>query len=114
MDIVIAAVGLYMAFQAFGMKADGKISSLVATEEEVKHCKNPAGYIKAVFPYMLFFAVIAFVAGVIGVLCDLKVITVGKIWTYVELLLFLLALCIFAAGMRKARDDFLVKCNGNL
>lgn len=109
MDIVIAGLGVYLAIQALGMKVSGKISSLVVPQEEIKHCKDPAGYIKAIFPMMLFFAVVAFVSGLIGVLCDVKVITVGKIWTYGELILFLGALSFFAAGMRKAKDKFFGK-----
>lgn len=109
MDIVIAGLGIYLAVQAFEMKFSGKISSLVVPQEEIKHCKDTQGYIKAIFPFMLFFALVAFAAGLIGVLCDVKVITVAKAWTYVELLLFLGALSAFTVGMRKAKDKFFGK-----
>ena len=109
MDIVIAGFGVYLALQAVGMKASGKISTLVVPKEEIKGCKDPDGYIRAVFPLMLFFAVVAFAAGLIGVLCDMEVISVGRMWTFIELAVFLLALFVFAGGMRKAKDKFFGK-----
>ena len=109
MDIVIAGFGVYLAFQAVGMKASGKISTLVVPQEEIKGCKDPEGYIKAVLPLMIFFAVVAFAAGLIGILCDMKVISVGRIWTFIELALFLLSLFVFAGGMRKAKEKFFGK-----
>lgn len=109
MDIVIAGFGVYLAIQAFAMKANGKITSLVVPPEEIKKCKDPKGYIRAIFPFMLFFAVVAFVAGLIGILCDTKVISVGRIWTLLELAAFLIALFVFAEGMRKAKEKFFGK-----
>lgn len=44
--------------------------------------------------------------GAIGILCDTKVITLGRIWTYVELGAFLAALFAFVSGMRKIKDKF--------
>ena len=35
MDIVIAGFGVYLALQAVGMKASGKISTLVVPKEEI-------------------------------------------------------------------------------
>ena len=40
------------------------------------------------------------------ILCDTKVITLGRIWTYVELGAFLAALFAFVSGMRKMKDKF--------
>lgn len=109
MDAIIAAVGVYTAIQAIIMKAGGKISTLVVPPEEIKGCKDPKGYINTVFPLMLILAVIVFATGLIGVLCDLEVITVGRVWTIVELLLFLSALCVFTWGMRRAKEKFFGK-----
>lgn len=49
---------------------------------------------------------VAVVVGAIGILCDTKVITLGRIWTYVELGAFLAALFAFVSGMRKIKDKF--------
>ena len=51
-------------------------------------------------------AAVAVVVGAIGILCDTKVITLGRIWTYVELGAFLAALFAFVSGMRKMKDKF--------
>lgn len=109
MDIIIAGVGIYLAVEAVRMKMEGRINSLVVPEEEIKKCKDDAGYIRAIFPFMIFFAVVAFVVGIIGILADTKLISVGRIWTYIELLAFLLSLAVFAEGMRRAKEKFFGK-----
>ncbi|MCI6244070.1 MAG: hypothetical protein MR646_12470 [Agathobacter sp.] len=106
MDIVIAFFGLYLAFSAFQMKKSGKISSLVVPEEEIKKCRNPKGYISGIIPYMYFFAAVSFVVGLVGILCDVKILSFRKIWTYAELLAFLLALACFVQGMRRTKEKF--------
>ena len=106
MDIVITFFGVYLAFSALKMKRTGKITSLVVPEEEIRKCKDEKGYINVIVPYMFFFSVVAIIAGAIGILCYVKVIHVGRIWTLIELALFLLALFFFAYGMRRAKDQF--------
>ena len=57
-------------------------------------------YIRGITPWLYGFAAVAVVVGAIGILCDTKVITLGRIWTYVELGAFLAALFAFVSGMR--------------
>ena len=97
MDIVIVFVGIYLAVSAAKMKKSGQISDLVVPKEEIKKCKDPEAYIRGIT---------AVVVGAIGILCDTKVITLGRIWTYVELGAFLAALFAFVSGMRKIKDKF--------
>ena len=117
MDIVIVFVGIYLAVSAAkmkkilrefntGKKYSGQISDLVVPKEEIKKCKDPEAYIRGITPWLYGFAAVAVVVGVIGILCDTKVITLGRIWTYVELGAFLAALFAFVSGMRKIKDKF--------
>ena len=101
MDIVIVFVGIYLAVSAAKMKKSGQISDLVVPKEEIKKCKDPEAYIRGITPWLYGFAAVA-----IGILCDTKVITLGRIWTYVELGAFLAALFAFVSGMRKIKDKF--------
>ena len=100
MDIVIVFVGIYLAVSAAKMKKSGQISDLVVPKED------PEAYIRGITPWLYGFAAVAVVVGAIGILCDTKVITLGRIWTYVELGAFLAALFAFVSGMRKMKDKF--------
>ena len=106
MDIVIVFVGIYLAVSAAKMKKSGQISDLVVPQEEIKKCKDPQEYIKEIVPWLYGFAVVAVIVGAIGILCDTKVITFGRVWTYVELGAFLVALFVFVDRMRKIKDKF--------
>ena len=106
MDIVIAGFGLYLAIVAFGMKKSGKINGLVIAEQEQKKCKDTKAYIAGVVPYMYFFGLVALVAGVIGILADLEIVSFGRIWSFVELALFLGALVLFTHGLRNQKDKY--------
>ena len=88
MDIVIAAFGLYLVFVALGMKRNGKINTLVIAEHEQKKCRDTKAYIAGVVPYMYFFGIVALVVGVIGILGDLKVLSLARVWSFIELALF--------------------------
>ena len=100
MDIVIAVFGIYLGAIAFQMKRTGKINSVVVAEDEIKKCKDPKAYIDSSFPYMIFFAIVS--------LIDRKIIQVGRVWTYAELVAFLIALAIFAHGMRENRNKYIL------
>ena len=91
MDIVIAGFGLYLAIAGFFMK---------------KKCKDTKAYIAGVVPYMYFFGLVALVAGVIGILGDLEIVSLGRIWSFIELALFLGALVLFTHGLRGQKDKY--------
>ena len=106
MDIVIAAFGLYLVFVALGMKRNGKINTLVIVEHEQKKCRDTKAYIAGVVPYMDFFGIVALVVGVIGILGDLKVLSLARVWSFIELALFLGALVIFTHGLRNQKEKY--------
>lgn len=106
MDIVIAAFGLYLIIVALRMKRSGKINSLVVAEAEQKKCKDTKAYISGIAPYMYFFGIVALVVGVIGILGDVKVVSFGRIWSFIELAAFLGALVLFTHGLRNQKDKF--------
>ncbi|MDD6481955.1 MAG: hypothetical protein PUF65_06795 [Lachnospiraceae bacterium] len=106
MDIIIACFGLYLAFETFRMGRSGKISKLIVAEEEILKCKDAKAYIRGITPYMYFFSAVAFIAGIIGILCDIKVLTIGRIGNFISLGIFLLAFAVFFYGIRKIKDKF--------
>ena len=111
MDIVIVFVGIYLAVSAAKMKKSGQISDLVVPKEEIKKCKDPEAYIRGITPWLYGFAAVAVVVEIYTLslhdaLPISKVITLGRIWTYVELGAFLAALFAFVSGMRKMKDKF--------
>lgn len=106
MDIVITVFGLYLVIIAIRMKKSNKINSLVIAEQEQKKCKDTKAYIAGVVPYMYFFGAVAAVAGVIGILGDLEILSLARIWSFVELALFLGALVFFTHGTRSQKDKY--------
>lgn len=106
MDIVITFFGVYLGVNAVKMKSSGKISSLVVPEEEIGRCRNVTAYIAEIFPFMIFFAIIATVVGAIGILYDVKIIHPGRLWSFMELGLFLIALAVFVYGMRHTKSKY--------
>lgn len=106
MDIVIAVFGLYLVFIAFQMKSSGKINSLLIAEQEKKKCTDTKAYIAGVMPYLCFFGVVSLIAGTVGILGDVKVLNIGRIWSLIELALFLGALAFFTHGLRKNKDQY--------
>lgn len=105
MDIVIVFVGIYLAVSAAKMKKADRSVTWLSRKKKLK-CKDPEAYIRGITPWLYGFAAVAVVVGAIGILCDTKVITLGRIWTYVELGAFLAALFAFVSGMRKIKDKF--------
>lgn len=106
MDIVIAFVGIYIGISALKMKKSGQVSDLVVPPEEIKKCKDPKGYVNGIAPYMYFFSIVSFIAGVVGILGDTKVLVTGRLWSYAELGTFLIAFAVFVYGMRKVKEKF--------
>lgn len=106
MDIFITFFGIYLAFSAIRMKRSGRINSLVVPEEEIGKCRDSKAYIREIFPYMIFFAVVSLIAGTIGILCDTKIISMGRLWGFIELGAFLAALAFFVYGMRLTKSKY--------
>ncbi len=106
MDAAIACVGIYLVIVAFYMKKTGKISPLVVPEQEIGKCRKPAAYIGDVLAPMTVFGILAFAVGVFGVLCDMGVVTVGRIAGLMELLGFLLAFAGFSHQMKLAKSKY--------
>lgn len=106
MDIVIVFVGIYLAVSAAKMKKADRSVTWLSRKKKLRSVKIPTRYIRGITPWLYGFAAVAVVVGAIGILCDTKVITLGRIWTYVELGAFLAALFAFVSGMRKIKDKF--------
>lgn len=105
MDLMVAGVGIWIAVSAVQMKRSGKVSGTIVPEEEVKKCKDPEKYIAGIVPYLYVFSAFLFLAGVIGILCDLRVLSFGMPWRYGELALFLfvLAVCVHRLNTMKSK-----------
>ncbi len=96
--ILLAAV--YLLVLAIKMKNSGKIHKSVMGEELIKNCIDEQGFINAIYPWMIFFAIASFVAGVAGLILDM--LKVASWANYPTLGLFLVVFVIFIVQYKRA------------
>lgn len=105
-DIILAILGVYLIVTSLRMRKQGRVSTLLVSEEEQKKCRKQKEYVVFMFPRMLAFAIICILVGVMGVINDLEVVTIPY-WGLIELGVFLVAFFVFYSHMREARIKFL-------
>ncbi|MCR4869603.1 MAG: hypothetical protein K5889_08990 [Lachnospiraceae bacterium] len=109
-DLVIALLGVYLAYAAITMKTKAQVPSAFIPEEEMSRCKDPKGFSAYMWKKTLFFSVICLLCGLASFLFDLKLLPVKKIiGSYLGmgfLILFLIAWMIFNAAMRSGKKDY--------
>lgn len=103
-DVVITLFGLYMVGAAVQMKKSGKISSMVVSKEEQKHCKNTKAFIDQIYKKEAVFGGIMAIVGILD-LVDELVISIQYANVF-EMLIFLMAFLWFNREMRSARADY--------
>ena len=104
-DAVILLFGIYMVISSLQMKKSGKINSMVIAEEEMKKCKDAAGFISFIYWREALFGGIVALTGLIGIINELTNF-LGKL-TLVELVVFLGSFLWFQNGLKTAREKFL-------
>ncbi len=107
-NIVIILFGIYMIVSSVQMKKQGNINPMVLAKEERKKCKDVNGFIEFIYWRELVLGICMAAVGVIGVL-DETVLSIGKIASYAEMLIFLAAFLWFQHSLNQARDKFLKK-----
>lgn len=105
-DIILALLGIYLIVTSFLMRRQGRVSTLLISEDEQKKCKKQKEYVAFMFPRMLAFAVVCTLVGAVGIINDLKLIVIPY-WGMIELGVFLVAFFVFYTQMRDARLKFL-------
>lgn len=106
-DIVIIGFGLYMIAAGLKMKKTGEISPMVLAEEEMKKCKDKAGFISYIYWKEAVFGAVMIVTGILGLVNEL-VKSLGK-FSYVELVVFLAVFLWFSRELGTARGKYLSK-----
>jgi Ca2+/Na+ antiporter len=86
------------------MKRTGKIHSILLTDAELKKCKKQKEYVGYVNPRLLIFAIVMFLDGVFGIVCEMM--EVNRYLEMVYMLIFFAAFLWFTDSLRKARDKF--------
>lgn len=104
LDVIIIFLGIYMLFQAFGMKKKGEISPVIITQEEIVKCKDKNGFIQNIYKKEAVFGGIIVFAGVLGVINE-QIFKAGAI-KYVVGAIFLFAFFWFQSALGKARGKF--------
>lgn len=106
-DIVIIGFGIYMIAAGLKMKKTGEISSMMLAEEEMKKCKDKAGFISYIYWKEAVFGAVMIGAGMLGLVNEL-VVSLGK-FSYVELVVFLAVFLWFSRELGIARGKYLSK-----
>ena len=100
-DAVILLFGIYMVISSLQMKKSGRINAMVIAEEEMKKCKDTAGFIAFIYWREAVFGGIVALVGLIGITNFL-----GKL-TLLELVIFLGSFLWFQNSLKTAREKFL-------
>ena len=101
-DAVILLFGIYMVISSLQMKKSGRINAMVIAEEEMKKCKDTAGFIAFIYWRE---AVFGGIVGLIGIINELTNF-LGKL-TLLELVIFLGSFLWFQNSLKTAREKFL-------
>ena len=101
-DAVILLFGIYMVISSLQMKKSGRINAMVIAEEEMKKCKDTAGFIAFIYWREAVFGGIVALVGLIGIITNF----LGKL-TLLELVIFLGSFLWFQNSLKTAREKFL-------
>ena len=71
-DAVILLFGIYMVISSLQMKKSGRINAMVIAEEEMKKCKDTAGFIAFIYWREALFGGIVAIVGLVGIINDLR------------------------------------------
>ena len=104
-DAVILLFGIYMVISSLQMKKSGRINAMVIAEEEMKKCKDTAGFIEFIYWREAVFGGIVALVGLIGIINELTNF-LGKL-TLLELVIFLGSFLWFQNSLKTAREKFL-------
>ena len=104
-DAVILLFGIYMVISSLQMKKSGRINAMVIAEEEMKKCKDTAGFIAFIYWREAVFGGIVALVGLIGIINELTNF-LGKL-TLLELVIFLGSFLWFQNSLKTAREKFL-------
>lgn len=105
LDIVITALGIYLICVTLGMKKDKKINKMFLSPEELKKVKDVEGFINFVSPVCLIFGVITIILGILGLVSGL--VYEIKYYNWIEMIIFVITLIIFANRFTRAREKYL-------
>ena len=87
------------------MKKSGRINAMVIAEEEMKKCKDTAGFIAFIYWREALFGGIVAIVGLVGIINELTNF-LGKL-TLAELVIFLGSFLWFQNSLKTAREKFL-------
>ena len=105
-DLAVLIYGIYILFSAISMKRTGKVSSIVASADEMKKCKDTNGLISVVMGRMIGFGIIAIAYGIFAAVGD-WFFALPFIVKAGGLLVFIVGCYWLVSGFRKAREQFL-------
>lgn len=105
MNGAASCFGFYVFVVAAKMKVTGKISTFLMSEEEIRRCKDKAGFLKTITCKMLVFGLLMFGFGLVSIVNE----ALWKNWMIKTLAfgVFLLACGLFIICLRKARDFYI-------
>ena len=104
-DAVILLFGIYLVISSLQIKKSGRINAMVIAEEEMKKCKDTAGFIAFIYWREAVFGGIVALVGLIGIINELTNF-LGKL-TLLELVIFLGSFLWFQNSLKTAREKFL-------
>ena len=108
-DVIILALGVYIAFCAVRLKSNNVPSTLIPPEL-LKKCRNVEGLCTRLFGPTCLFAFVSLLYGVYSSIFDFQLVTVtsqvNSIINVALILLFIVGWVYFSYVLRKATEEF--------
>lgn len=108
-DVIILALGLYIAFCAVRLKSNNVPSTLIPPEL-LKKCKNISGLCNRLFRPTCLFAFVSLLYGIYSSIFDFQLVAVASqinsIINVALILLFIVGWVYFSYVLRKATEEF--------
>lgn len=104
-DVILLGFGVYMIIAAIRMKNSGNISNLLMNDTEAQKISDKKGFIAALYPRMLVFAIVTMTYGAVALLDDFGVVEIPFV-QIIGIAGFIVAMVWFFMGLVKARNRY--------
>lgn len=105
-DVLILLLGVLIIFYGIRMRQKGEVPGFFVPPEELKSCRDVAGFVKFLFPRATAFGIVCILFGVEGLVNDL-VFSMNMLVNLGAVAVFLAAWVWFSLQLRRGRQKYM-------
>lgn len=103
--VIIAVLGVYLMYSAWKMKKTGEINTAMASSEEVRKCRNKAGFIARIYKPTLVLGLVSLAFGVFSFV-NYTVLHLSRTFEICGMLVFLIVCFWFSKELRVRKAEY--------